>query len=222
MRLIPSKSVFGLTFFLQIISTRAWNSFLFQFCWQISKILQYSPSVSFLNLSFNHLSSPLMSSCVENSFRFPLLPRLSILILIGTNISWDAIWFILRHANTLQEFHLSLNNFSSVDISKLKKSFQGRKAEISASIMTSGEEDSNSGSPPISATADRFLSAQVGLPHRHRVDSTDSGHGSSGSGSSSDEDDSCLFPYLRRLMFDGNPITCWGEVSKLGTYKLVV
>ena len=41
---------------------------------------------------------------------------------------------------------------------------------------------------------------------------SDSGHGSC-----SDDDEGVAFPHLKRLMFDGNPITDWNQVAKLGT-----
>jgi hypothetical protein len=52
-------------------------------------------------------------------------------------------------------------------------------------------------------------------PNCNRTDSisNDSGLGSS------DEDDPGCFPYLRKLMFDGNPIANWEEVAKLGRWR---
>jgi len=170
--------------------------------WKISKILQYSPSVSFLNLSFNTLSDSLTSTCIENSFRFPLLPRLSVLILNGTKLTWDAVWFLLRHANTLQELHLSLNDFSTVDLSCITRS-PGRGG---IRLMSTGSDNTDN---------EDLMSmdyTSCSPPNCHRSDSNDSGQGSS------DEDDPGCFPYLRRLMFDKNPMKTWDEVAKLGRW----
>lgn len=50
-----------------------------------------------------------------------------------------------------------------------------------------------------------------------RYTEEDSGNCSdSGVGSSSDDDDGICFPHLKRLMFDGNPISSWDEIVKLG------
>lgn len=168
-----------------------WPFFLF-WPWQISKIVQHTPSVSFLNLSFNSLTAPV--SIPDGSFRFPVLPRLSVLILIGTHVSWDSVWFLLRHCTTLQELHLSLNEFETVDVSGIKNGMMSAITQRNNSTSSSGSNES------------------INLPPScNRSDSTDSGHGSS-----SEEDEGCSFPYLRRLMFDGNHVSDWDEVSKLG------
>ena len=150
--------------------------------WQISKILQYSPSVTFLNLSFNKLSSPLKLSSAEKNFRFPLLPRLTVLILIGTNVSWDSVWLLLRQAGSLQELHLSINNYDKVD---LKGNNGGAAVEDDSSSSSVRRQSSNSSSD-------------------------------SGNESCSDDDNGYSFPHIRKLMFDGNPVRDWAEVSKLG------
>ncbi|ODM92743.1 Tubulin-specific chaperone cofactor E-like protein [Orchesella cincta] len=161
---------------------------------EISKILQHTPSVSFLNLSFNSLSAHLAASILESSSRFPVLPRLSVLILIGTHVSWDSVWFLLRHCTTLQELHLSLNEFDVIDVAGIKNGMMS---------AASTQRHNNGGGP----------NGLILLPPVcNRSDSTDSGNGSS-----SEEDEGCSFPYLRRLIFDGNHVSSWEEISKLGS-----
>lgn len=149
---------------------------------EISKILQYSPSVTFLNLGFNNLSSPLKLNCPEKGFRFPPLPRLTVLILIGTNISWESVWFLLQQASSLQELHLSLNNFDKVHLYK----GSGSGGTVNASNV---------------------------IINRSTSSSSDSGNESC----SDDDNNGFSFPHIRKVMFDGNPIRTWAEVSKLGT-----
>ncbi|CAG7824154.1 unnamed protein product [Allacma fusca] len=147
---------------------------------EISKILQYSPSVTFLNLGFNNLSAPLKLTCQEKVFRFPPLPRLTVLILIGTNIPWESVWFLLQQASSLQELHLSINNFDKVN---LKGGSSG--GTVNTNNVTINRSTSNSSD--------------------------------SGNESCSDDDNGFSFPHIRKVMFDGNPIRTWAEVSKLGT-----
>lgn len=99
---------------------------------QISKILHHSSSVTFLNLSFNSLEAAVAA---EKTLHFPLLPRLSTLILIGTKLSWESIWFLLRKTTTLTEIHLSLNDFERVETLN-----QNYSSEYRAPQIKDGEE----------------------------------------------------------------------------------
>jgi len=160
------------------------------FLLQVSKILNHIPSATFLNLSFNQLNSPLIElTSIQNTLHFPILPRLNTLILIGTKITWDSLWLLLKNTTTLQELHLSLNGFEYVSMPML-----------SMPTMSTGNENetiaTKSGSSRLS-------------------ESTDSGHGSSG-GSDDEDNPAISFPSLKRLMFDGNPVQSWKEISKLG------
>jgi len=123
----------------------------------------------------------------EHLFELQSLARLTVLILIGTNASWDSVWLMLHHAHNLQELHLSLNEYASVEPSEL---FLGSGNSVGNGVQ----------------------------PKCKRSTSTDSGHGCSCSSSSEEDEESsnncCLF--LRKLMFNGNPITSWDQVAKLG------
>jgi len=78
---------------------------------QIAKMLRLYPTVKFLNLSFNNLSSPLDSSILQMD-----LPYLHTLILVSTQLQWSALWKLMDRAPALQEIHLSLNDFNTVDV----------------------------------------------------------------------------------------------------------
>lgn len=78
-------------------------------------ILRLMPQVKFANLSFNNLSEELTDELCANESLTPF-PLLRNLVLISTQISWSTIKKLLKLLPNLEELHLSLNNFTSVEV----------------------------------------------------------------------------------------------------------
>lgn len=86
-------------------------------CWpEILGILQQMPRLKFVNLSFNQLSQPLQNAGVDlKDFKWSNLKNL---VLNSTQIDWDSVSQILDYSPTLEELHLSLNEYKDVNICK--------------------------------------------------------------------------------------------------------
>lgn len=80
---------------------------------QVFAILEQTPRVRFLNLSFNRLSAQIQAAQALQ----PKLDNLSYLILNSTYIGWPNIHALLKALPALEELHLSLNEYSYVDFS---------------------------------------------------------------------------------------------------------
>lgn len=75
-------------------------------------ILEQTPRVRFLNLSFNRLSAQIQAA---QSLR-PRLDSLSYLVLNSTYVSWPSVHSLLKALPALEELHLSLNEYSYVNL----------------------------------------------------------------------------------------------------------
>jgi len=77
---------------------------------EILCILRHMPQLKFANLSFNLLSDSLQDKLCDN---FPLLTNL---VLNNTQIDWPSVRHLLNILPSLEELHLSLNNFNRVEL----------------------------------------------------------------------------------------------------------
>ncbi|PSN36399.1 Tubulin-specific chaperone cofactor E-like protein [Blattella germanica] len=78
---------------------------------EVFDILKHMPRVKFVNLSFNNLAEELVT--VDNRNPFPYLKNL---VLNSTNINWKSVQDLLLLLPSLEELHLSLNNYSNIDL----------------------------------------------------------------------------------------------------------
>lgn len=80
---------------------------------EVFAILEQTPRVRFLNLSFNRLSAQIQAA---QALR-PRLDSLSNLVLNSTYVAWPSIHALVKALPTLDELHLSLNEYSYVNLS---------------------------------------------------------------------------------------------------------
>ncbi|GJQ78831.1 hypothetical protein Trydic_g2673 [Trypoxylus dichotomus] len=80
---------------------------------EVFGILQQMPRLKFVNLSFNQLSMPLKQTDVDINIRWEHLRNL---VLNSTQIDWDSVQRILDYSPTLEELHLSLNEYNYVSL----------------------------------------------------------------------------------------------------------
>ncbi|KAG8229900.1 hypothetical protein J437_LFUL009764 [Ladona fulva] len=78
---------------------------------EVFEILKHMPRIKFVNLSFNNLSDDIGSFIENNCFLY-----LRDLVLNGTRVDWASVRKLLRVLPSLEELHLSLNGYSSVEI----------------------------------------------------------------------------------------------------------
>lgn len=71
------------------------------------------PRLKFVNLSFNQLSMPLKQTEVDINIRWEYLRNL---VLNSTQIDWESVQQILDYSPTLEELHLSLNEYDHVSL----------------------------------------------------------------------------------------------------------
>lgn len=77
---------------------------------EVFSILEHTPRVEFVNLSLNFLSGP-----VEPPPNFGLT-RLRSLVLNNTRLDWESVETLINSLDTLEELHLSLNDYHNVQI----------------------------------------------------------------------------------------------------------
>ncbi|XP_050677473.1 tubulin-specific chaperone cofactor E-like protein [Leptidea sinapis] len=80
---------------------------------EIFAILDQSPRVRFLNLSFNRLSAQIQAA----QSLHPRLDYLSNLVLNSTYVGWPSVCGLLKTLPALEELHLSLNEYTYIDLS---------------------------------------------------------------------------------------------------------
>ncbi|KAL0829315.1 hypothetical protein ABMA28_004113 [Loxostege sticticalis] len=80
---------------------------------EIFAILEHTPRVRFLNLSFNRLSAQIQAAQALH----PRWDSLSHLVLNSTYVGWPGVTALLKALPALEELHLSLNEYSYVDFS---------------------------------------------------------------------------------------------------------
>ncbi|XP_047997712.1 tubulin-specific chaperone cofactor E-like protein isoform X1 [Leguminivora glycinivorella] len=80
---------------------------------EVFAILEQTPRVRFLNLSFNRLSAQIQAAQALN----PRWDSLSNLVLNSTYVGWSNVYALLKALPALEELHLSLNEYSYVDLS---------------------------------------------------------------------------------------------------------
>ncbi|XP_069682915.1 tubulin-specific chaperone cofactor E-like protein isoform X2 [Periplaneta americana] len=78
---------------------------------EVFDILKHMPRVKFVNLSFNNLTEELVN--LDNRNPFPYLKNL---VLNATHINWKSVRDLLQLLPSLEELHLSLNNYSHVEL----------------------------------------------------------------------------------------------------------
>lgn len=76
-------------------------------------MLEQTPRVRFLNLSFNRLSAQIQAA---QALR-PRWDSLSNLVLNSTYVGWPSVHALLKSLPALDELHLSLNEYTYVDLS---------------------------------------------------------------------------------------------------------
>ena len=76
---------------------------------EVFGILQHMPKIKFLNLSFNYLAKDL--EVKDGHYDF-----LKNLVLNGTRVSWSAVQRLIKLLKNLEELHLSLNEYRTVDL----------------------------------------------------------------------------------------------------------
>lgn len=84
------------------------------------------PRLKFVNLSFNQLSMPLKEANVNREFKWQHLRNI---VLNSTNIDWESVQQILEYSPTLEELHLSLNDYNNVNLYSQKECECGENAE---------------------------------------------------------------------------------------------
>ncbi|XP_076633989.1 tubulin folding cofactor E like protein mlt [Colletes latitarsis] len=80
---------------------------------EVFEILQHMPKIKFLNLSFNCLAEVL-------DVKHGSYDHLKNLVLNGTRVSWSTVQGLVRLLRNLEELHLSLNEYRTVDLEHQK------------------------------------------------------------------------------------------------------
>ncbi|XP_018328403.1 tubulin-specific chaperone cofactor E-like protein [Agrilus planipennis] len=153
---------------------------------EVLEILKHMPRLKFVNLSFNCLALPLNGQELDEQIRWQNLRNL---VLNSTRVPWKNIQRILNHLPSLEELHLSLNDYNNVELydETLHCDCDGEKPETEtnennvekSSTVIDSEFNCNCGSP-----------VEPKRKHKHLK--------------------------VKKVHFTGNPVSKWHEICKIG------
>lgn len=100
---------------------------------QVFGILSQMPSIEFVNLSLNRLQTPILEPppCRMTNLRS--------LVLNNTKLNWFAVEELLKLLPSLEELHLSLNEYTHVLLDTVDEEDQGNNNNCKPSAMTTDE-----------------------------------------------------------------------------------
>lgn len=98
------------------------------------------PSIEFVNLSLNRLQTPILvpPPCP--------LTNLRSLVLNNTQLNWFSVEELLKLLPSLEELHLSLNEYTNVLLDTVDEEDQGNKCKSSGECNCDDETPSSLGS----------------------------------------------------------------------------
>lgn len=96
------------------------------------------PRLKFVNLSFNQLSSPLHEVELTEDLKWQNLRNL---VMNSTQVPWENVQQILDHLPSLEELHLSLNEYNHVDLCSCNCQCKTQNEDLEVSETNKNEEE---------------------------------------------------------------------------------
>lgn len=202
----------------------------------VFEILQHMPKIKFVNLSFNSLADNII---VKNNNYLSLKN----LVLNGTRVSWLTVQQLVNLLINLEELHLSLNEFKTVDIDyrnndninkSLKKlHFTGNPIEHWYEIAKIGYAFPNLESLVLAECPITSLSMKNNINNNYDNNKIDIIRNNDGKINDDDDDNDELFnncefitaasshdPFnmLRFLNVNGTLLSAWDDVEKIARF----
>ena len=156
------------------------------------------PRVEFVNLSLNRLLGP-----VEPPIEIKM-NRLRSLVLNNTRLDWDSVDTLLNLLPSLEELHLSLNNYRNVLIDTLVDDDVILTDDHEHEHDESNDDD-NDNDVCLCNNDNSILATTSHFDNYKRSDST-----------SSQYKKTQAHEGVKKLHFTGNPVTEWIEICRLG------
>jgi len=161
-------------------------------------ILSHMPRVEFVNLSLNRLSGP-----VEPPVDFSL-SNLRSLVLNNTRLDWDSVEMLINCVKTMEELHLSLNDYHNVLIDTLDDDvFQEMSEDFDENLNESTGETTKIDS--MENNENICSSCGSDTKNAKRSESVCSTFKKTNAHSG-----------VKKLQFSGNPVSKWHEICRLG------
>lgn len=173
---------------------------------EVFTILKNMPRVEFVNLSLNRLQGP-----VEPPFDCNM-SRLRSLVLNNTRLDWESVETLINRLPSLEELHLSLNDYHNVLIDTLDddvfyethdehddEAADGSTVCSSCGVKTSEQNAKRSESlnkDILIGNAEHFLLSGESICSTYKKTNAHDG--------------------LKKLHFNGNPVSRWNEICRLG------
>lgn len=162
---------------------------------EVFNILSHMPRIEFVNLSLNCLQTPILSPPPNR------IDNLRSLVLNNTKLNWYSVEELLKLLPSLEELHLSLNEYTHVLLDTVEEDDR----------VTNNNNNGSSNPQQYDQQ-----SSMMSTDESECCD--DASLGSEGSSSS------CCNGYrktnahegVRKLHLNGNPITDWSEICRLG------
>lgn len=182
---------------------KSWN--------EVFSILSHMPRVEFVNLSLNLLSGP-----VEPPPDFGLT-RLRSLVLNNTRLDWESVEALINSLDTLEELHLSLNDYHNVLIDTLDDDVFHEINDFKDDLNDTEDNDTEN---------DEAASEQNTTKNSNSTDKesvcTSCGLQTQAKDTKRSESVCSTFKKtnahngVKKLQFSGNPVSKWHEICRLG------
>lgn len=103
---------------------------------QVFNILSQMPRIEFVNLSLNRLQTPILSPPMQR------IDSLRSLVLNNTKLNWYSVEELLKLLPSLEELHLSLNEYTHVLLDTIDDDDHGNnnRCDSLATVMMSTDE----------------------------------------------------------------------------------
>lgn len=150
---------------------------------EVFRILKQMPRLKFVNLSFNQLSSPLKEVKLREDLQWQNLRNL---VMNSTQVPWENVQQILDHLPSLEELHLSLNEYDHVNL--CSPNCQCGQSDDEAKQQNNGNEETEEKED---GTA-KCSCPKIDYKQKHK------------------------HVGIKKVHFTGNPISKWSEICKIG------
>lgn len=153
---------------------------------EVFNILSHMPRIEFVNLSLNRLQDPIMSPPKMR------IENLRSLVLNNTKLNWYSVEELLKLLPSLEELHLSLNEYTNVLLDTIEDEGNNNNTCDPSTMMSTDECCDDEEIPSLSSSIE-------GSSCCNAYRKTTSAHEG-----------------VRKLHLNGNPITDWYEICRLG------
>ncbi|XP_041981156.1 tubulin-specific chaperone cofactor E-like protein isoform X2 [Aricia agestis] len=193
---------------------------------EVFAILEQTPRVRFLNLSFNRLTAQLQAAQALQ----PRWDSLSNLVLNSTYVGWQSVHGLLKALPALEELHLSLNEYSHINLSgkdvnekDVCETCSRLNADVQEPVHKQLKKLHFSGNPvsswrEISKLGYAFPNLETLLVNECPITTLEPDPCEKCDDSNGNKECHDAFPHLRFLNLNNTGLATWDEVDRLAKF----